>query len=387
MTAHLRLFFNHSTSRAIGLVFAMQGLLFGTWSSMIPYIKQKFQLDEAQLGLLLLALPVGITIMNPISVGVLHRLGTVRATMLARTLGALFFVIPFLMPNVWSVAAALMLLGTTFSTTNVSMNTAATTLENYEGIRIMATCHALWSSGAMFGSAIGATAMGMGVHPVTHVMLIGSVLLLSTLVIYQAFQRVPSEVTVSKSNGPRPKFKMPSAALWGLIAISLCTNLTEGTMADWSAVYMREVVQAPAALWGWGFAAYAFFMAMTRFTGDAILKNYGGGPVLRVGGMIAASGLLLAILLPYTPTTLIGFAMVGAGVSLGAPVLYSAAAKVPGMAPGAGLATMNTFAMVGFLGGPAVIGFIAKAFSLPMALGVVVVMGCVWIWRAGYLKA
>jgi hypothetical protein len=103
--------------------------------------------------------------------------------------------------------------------------------------------------------------------------------------------------------------------------------------------------------------------------------------------MIAASGLLLAILLPYTPTTLIGFAMVGAGVSLGAPVLYSAAAKVPGMAPGAGLATMNTFAMVGFLGGPAVIGFIAKAFSLPMALGVVVLMGCVWIWRAGYLKA
>ncbi len=387
MTAHLRLFFNHSTSRAIGLVFAMQGLLFGTWSSMIPFIKQKFQLDEAQLGLLLLALPIGSTIMNPISVSILHRLGTVKTTLLARTLGSMFFVVPFLMPNPWLTAAALTLLGTTFSATNVSMNTAATTLENTEGIRIMATCHALWSSGAMFGAAIGATAVGMGVHPVTHVMLIGSVLLLSTLLIYQAFQRVPNEVTASKNNGPRPKFKMPSAALWGLIAISLCTNLTEGTMADWSAVYMREVVQAPAALWGWGFAAYAFFMALTRFMGDAILKNYGGGPVLRVGGIIAASGLLLAILLPYAPTTLLGFAMVGAGVSLGAPVLYSAAAKVPGMAPGAGLATMNTFAMIGFLGGPAIIGFIAKAFSLQMALGVVVLMGCVWIWRAGYLKA
>lgn len=386
MTAHLRLFFNHSTSRAIGLVFAMQGLLFGTWSSMIPFIKQRFQLDEAQLGLLLLALPAGITVMNPISVGVLHRLGTVRATLISRTLGALFFVIPFLMPNVWLVAAALMLLGTTFSTTNVSMNTAATTLENFEGIRIMATCHALWSTGAMFGSAIGATSIGMGVHPVTHVMLVGLVLLLSTLVIYQAFQQVPSEVTVSKSNGPRPKFKMPSPALWGLIAISLCTNLTEGTMADWSAVYMREIVQAPATLWGWGFAAYALFMALTRFIGDAILKHYGGGVVLRVGGTVAASGLLLAILLPFAPTALLGFAMVGAGVSLGAPILYSAAAKVPGMAPGAGLATMNTFAMIGFLGGPAVIGFIAKAFSLPVALGVVVVAGCVWIWRAGYLK-
>lgn len=386
MTAHLRLFFTHSTSRAIGLVFALQGLLFGTWSSMIPFIKQKFQLDEAQLGLLLLALPTGITVMNPISVSVLHRLGTVRATLIARTLGALFFVLPFLMPNVWLTAAALMVLGTTFSTTNVSMNTAATTLENFEGIRIMATCHALWSTGAMFGSAIGATSLGFGVHPVTHVMLIGSLLLLSTLVIYQAFQRVPSEVTVNKSVGPRPKFRMPSAALWGLIAISLCTNLTEGTMADWSAVYMRDIVKAPAAIWGWGFAAYALFMALTRFAGDLILKHYGGGVVLRTGGTIAATGLLLAILLPFTPSVLLGFAMVGAGVSLGAPILYSAAAKVPGMAPGAGLATMNTFAMIGFLGGPAIIGFIAKAFSLPFALGVVVVAGGIWIWRAGYLK-
>ena len=157
-------------------------------------------------------------------------------------------------------------------------------------------------------------------------------------------------------------------------------------MADWSALYMREVVKAPAALWGWGFAAYALFMALTRFMGDAILKHYSGGQVLRVGGSIAASGLLLAILMPYPATTLLGFAMVGAGVSLGAPILYSAAAKVPGMAPGAGLATMNTFAMVGFLGGPAVIGFIAKAYSLTVALGVVVFAGLVWIWRAGYLK-
>jgi predicted MFS family arabinose efflux permease len=386
MTAHLRLFFNHSTSRSIGLVFAMQGLLFGTWSSMIPYLKQKFELDDAQLGLLLLSLPAGVTLMNPLSVGILHRLGTVRMILIARTLGAIFFVLPFLMPQVGLVALVLFIMGTTFSSTNVSMNTAATALEKHEDIRIMSTCHALWSSGAMFGSALGATSLGLGIHPVTHVIGMGVILISSTLLIYQSFLKVPNEVMVSKSEGPRPKFGLPNAALWGLVAISLCTNLTEGTMADWSALYMREVVKAPAALWGWGFAAYALFMALTRFMGDAILKHYSGGQVLRVGGSIAASGLLLAILMPYPATTLLGFAMVGAGVSLGAPILYSAAAKVPGMAPGAGLATMNTFAMVGFLGGPAVIGFIAKAYSLTVALGVVVFAGLVWIWRAGYLK-
>jgi MFS family permease len=178
------------------------------------------------------------------------------------------------------------------------------------------------------------------------------------------------------------KFAWPNAALWGLIGLSLCTNLVEGTMADWAAVYMREIVKALPALTGWGFGAYAFWMASGRFAGDALLARYGNGRVLAVGGGLIVVGLLLAVLLPYTWVVLTGFALVGAGVSLGAPILYAAAARVPGMAPGAGLATMNTFAMIGFLGGPAVVGFIAKAWSLPIAFAVVAVAALFLVLRA-----
>jgi MFS family permease len=172
-----------------------------------------------------------------------------------------------------------------------------------------------------------------------------------------------------------------------LVGISLCTNITEGTMADWSAVYLREVVNAPEALAGWGFAAYAFFMAGGRFLGDALIAHFGSKPVLRTGGLVAAAGLLVAVLFQNSPAAvLVGFAMVGAGVSIGAPILYAAAAKVPGMAKGAGLATMNTFAMIGFLGGPAFIGFLAKGFGLPIAFAVVAGFGVFWAWRAGRMR-
>jgi MFS family permease len=177
-------------------------------------------------------------------------------------------------------------------------------------------------------------------------------------------------------------FSMPNAALWAIIALSICTNLTEGAMADWAGVYMREIVVAPAYMTGWGFAAYALFMALGRFTGDAVLARYDAFRVLRVGGAVVALGFVLAILLPYTATAMLGFALVGAGVSLGAPILYAAAARVPGMAQGAGLATMNTFAMIGFLGGPALIGFVAKAYSLPTAFSLVLVAALFWVWRA-----
>ena len=176
---------------------------------------------------------------------------------------------------------------------------------------------------------------------------------------------------------------MPNAALWLLISISLCTNLTEGAMADWSAVYMREIIQAPGTMAGWGFAVYAFFMAGGRFLGDELIGRFGSRAALRTCGILAALGLITVVLVNSTAAALAGFALTGMGVSLAAPILYAASARTPGMAKGAGLATMNTFAMAGFLGGPVFIGLLAKVSSLQVAFAVVAVFAGFWAWRAG----
>ena len=210
--------------------------------------------------------------------------------------------------------------------------------------------------------------------------------MVAVLAFRKALMAVPEEPDSPTQATKAPSgFQLPNKALWVLVAISLCTNLTEGTMADWSAVYLREVVRTPEAMAGWGFAAYAFFMAGGRFLGDALIGRFGNQKVLRTGGLVAAAGLLLAVFFQGTAFVLFGFAMVGAGVSLGAPILYASAAKVPGMAKGVGLATMNTFAMIGFLAGPAFIGFLAKGFGLPVAFLVVAGFALFWSWRSGHV--
>jgi predicted MFS family arabinose efflux permease len=379
MFSHLTSFRRHPASLATGLLFCGFGLLFGTWAAFIPFIKEKFGLDEAQLGLLLLCLPAGNILMNPISVPILHRFGAVKSSKL--------FMLPFSMPSVWLTGAALFLSGMAFSMVNMALNTCASQIEQQAGLRIMATCHGLWSTGAMLGSAVAGLAASAGMVPVAYVGLVFLVEMAAVLLLSNSIAGVPDDPHPPNTDGKTPSgFIFPNKALWVLVGISLCTNLAEGTMADWSAVYMREIVQAPAAMAGWGFAAYAFFMASGRFLGDALIGNFGSKPILRTGGLLTAAGLLLAVFFQNTATVLLGFAMVGAGVSLGAPILYAAAAKVPGMAKGAGLATMNTFAMIGFLGGPAFIGFVAKAFSLPAALGLVAGFALFWAWRAGKMR-
>jgi MFS family permease len=380
-------FVTHSAARAVGFAFVGSGLVLGSWAALIPHIKQKFALDEAQLGLLLLCLPAGIILMNPLSIPILRRFGAVGSTLWSLLLCGSLFILPFALPALWQVASALFLLGMAFSALNIAMNTCASFLEQKAGLRIFSTCHGLWSAGAMTGSALAGAATGSGVLPFVYATLLSIGIAGLALAIKAGLAQVPEDApSPLEKKQKKAGFVLPSKALLPLIILSLCTNLTEGTMTDWSAVYVREVVGGTAGLAGLSFSVYAFFMAAGRFLGDGVIARFGGKIILQIGGIMVASGLAIAILLPYPISVPFGFALVGAGVSLGAPILYAAASKAPGMAKGAGLATMNTFAMMSFLTGPAIIGFLAKLFSLPIAFGVVALIAVVWSWKARRLE-
>ena len=375
MTTHLKTYFTHSRSLAIGAIFASVGFLFGNWVTWIPYVKQKFGLDDAQLGLLLLSLPLASTLTNPLSTVIINRFGMRATTIWGLVAMALAYSLPVNVPYLWMTSAALGMMGIGIAFTNVAMNTCVTSIERQDSIFIMSTSHGMFSGGGMLGSALASVLMGFKVPPAVHVAAVTGTILALVVLVRPIIMGIHEEKRQSEGDA---KFVWPNRVLMGMIAISLCTNITEGTMSDWTAVYMRDVVKSNDFFIGWGFACYAFFMASGRFVGDALIPQYGSRKVLVTGGIVAAFGILLAVLLPYTTTAILGFGLVGAGVSCGAPILYGSAARVPGMAKGAGLAAMNTFSLAGFLVGPALIGLISNAYSLSFAIGLVAVLALIW---------
>lgn len=385
MLHHLLPFVRYRMVWSTGLIFVLIGFIFGSWTALIPGIKERFVLDEAQLGMLLLALPSGVILMNPLSVPLIRWLGSARLSRVFLVLTAAFFVLPTMMPSTWTLAGALFLAGMAFSATNIAMNTCAANIEQAKEVNIISTCHGLWSIGAMFGAMTVSALLGFAMTPV----LVMSILFLLILVISFALQGPMAGLPPDVEQAPGAKkagIVMPNRALWLLITISICVYLMEGTMADWSAVYMREVLHRPESQVGLGFAVYAFCMAAGRFLGDQLIARFTSKRVLQYGGLIAALGLLILILQPSLAWILPGFALAGIGVSLGAPILYAASTKVPGLPPGAGLATMNTFAMGAFLGGPALIGFTAKWQSLPFAFGIVALGALLWALQARWMR-
>lgn len=377
-------FLGNCQSRAIGIAFFSSGFLFGNWATFIPFVKEKFLLNDADLGLILLSMPIGAIIMNLAGAWLVAKIGMRTTTIIGMVGTSLAFIFPINSPDVNLLSFGLFLCGSGISIINIAMNMGVTNIEAHFKINIMSTCHGMFSLGLMVGSLLASLSRGFDVNP-GHYMIGISVLVISlALIIRPTVYKIEDEI--ESEDNASSKFILPTGALLTMILIGICGNVTEGTMADWTSVFMRDVVNTSPYFVGWGLAGYSFFMALGRFFGDSLIPKIGGNRVLVYGGILSAIGIAFAISFSYTWSAIAGFALVGAGVSCAAPILYGSSARIPGVSKGTGLAVMNTFAMAGFMAGPVLIGFISEATSLSWAFGLVMILALIWAYLSAKVK-
>lgn len=382
MTSHLKVFFTNKNSLAVGVAFFLLGFLFGNWATLIPFVKSNYQIDDAILGLMLLCLPLGAMTFNPFAALLIQKFGMQRMTVVGMFLLSMAYAIPLSLPYIFIVPIGLVTVGIFMTTLNIAANTMATSLEQTERINIMSTCHGMFSVGLMTGSLMRSLTLLIGISERNHMFLMCSVGILLALIVAKTIFRIKSMPVIQNEKPEKFKLILPKGALLVIIIISVCINVTEGSMTDWASLYMKEIVETSPYFVGWGLFGYSSFMALGRFFGDGIIPVYGKNKILSYGAVIASLGLLIMIVFPFTWTAIFGFAMIGLGVSCGAPILYAAAARYPGMPNAGGLAIMNTFAMGGFLLGPVVIGFISDLTALPIAFGFVAILCLLWFWKS-----
>ena len=367
--ANLHHFFTHRTARAIGFAFAADSLMFGSWVTHIPHVKTTLGLNDAQLGLALFGMPLGLLLMNPVSPVLLHRAGLVNTTIWSILAMAVSFALPVWMPSQWALMGALFLVGLSIAVLNVAINTCATHVENAEGIYIMSSCHGMWSMGGMLGSGVSAALIAVGVSPQAHLGVLALLVMAGAWWgIRPALAGVPE---AGDSDAGGSKFVLPTRDLLLMIFIGLSVSLCEGVAFDWSAVYLRDNLGATAQVAALGFTCFSLTMMAMRFTGDVLIPRFGERALLYFSGVLSIAAILVIILSGVPAVGIFGFLLLGAGVALGAPILFNAAARVPGLAPGAGLATYATFSFVGFLAGPPVIGFVGENYGFRVAFGAV----------------
>jgi len=352
---------------SVAAIFFINGAATANWLVRIPAVQAKLGLSEGALGVALLGVAVGALLAMPRAGHLVARYGSRPVTRVGALMFGATFLFPALAPNPFVLVLALVGLGAGHGTLDVAMNAQAATVERRYGRPIMSSFHALWSAGGLAGSAIGGLVAHHGVGPAAH--LITTALIAGTLAIVVTGGMLPAAADVDTGEASPAR---PRGIVLTLGIMAFCVLLGEGAMADWSALYLRDVTGAAPGAAAAGYAAFSLAMAAGRFAGDALTLRFGATPLVRGGGVLAALGLGLALVAGSSWAAIIGFGAVGAGFSVAFPLMLAKAGSLPGTTPGTAIATVSVFGYTGFLAGPPLIGFVSQATSLRGGLLVVV---------------
>ncbi|WP_310462700.1 MFS transporter [Sphaerotilus sp.] len=357
---------------AVALLFIANGMGFASWVSRIPAVRAPLGLSEGELGSALLCMAIGgLIAFGPTGHGV-QRWGARRVTLWVSLAYGALLVLPTLAPNGWTLGLALALFGAANGAMDVAMNALAVEVEQRVGRPIMSSLHGLWSAGGLAGALLGGWLAHQSVWPGWHLAGVGVAAIGAVLWARHWLGGHIGEVHAAEEEAPR--WARPEAALAGLGAIIFAAFLIEGAMADWSAVYLNGALgttQAEATL---GYSVFALAMMAMRFAGDRLVLHWGAVPMLRTLNALAGVGLAAALVSGSLAVTLPAFALTGLAIGTVAPLVFSAAAQRSRRGAGQGIAAMATLGYSGFLIGPPVIGWLAQATSLQVALGVLVLL-------------
>lgn len=354
---------------AVSLLFFLCGVVFTSWASRIPAFKEQFHLNEAELGGVLFLLPMGSLIALPFAGWAVDRVGSKWMGPVSLILYALALFGLSMAPTVFSLSVVLFVFGFVGNTVNIAINTQGLDVQHLLNKPILASFHALWSVGALCGALLGGWTLRHDYTTAEHYLMV--LIPLALLAAGTYFFLIPADDEAHES---KKLFALPDKALMLIGVICLCSTLCEGAMADWSALYYQSVLQDVTVKSTTGFTAYAFTMSIGRFTGDKWIHLMGYKKVLMVDALLIAGGMGLALASSLPVLVIIGFAMVGYGVSTVIPIAYMVAGRSKTMRPSVALAAVSTVGFTGFLIGPPVIGFIAHEIGLRYALGLVIIL-------------
>ena len=356
----IKFFFQNKKYFASAFLYACFSLIFSTWVTYIPHIADKIGITEGRIGKAIFFSGFGAFFMIRICRHLIDRVGVGKYTYFALMAYCICFFGPFLAYNYVSLCISLFIFGAAGSSYAISLNSLTATIEKQEGVYIMSGSHGFWSLGGMVGSATGSFIAALLNNPILHiVVLVIAIQIIQFNLRSQYFFRKGERVLPEKQKSS--KIPLLVIALVGLVVM-----VSEGAIADWSALYLKKIILLDIKYIGFGYSAFSLAMRIGRFTGDSLSKKLGSWLLITYASIIALTGFLLVLIL--NPVfTIPGFFIVGLGFSVIVPEVYRLASNVDGIKTADGVSFIAATTNIGFLAGPVLLGFIAELKSLHLS--------------------
>lgn len=358
MIKNIKLVLQYPESRAAAMVFMALSMSFGAFVTRLVEIKVELGLSEASLGTALFFIPLGAATLLPFYSKIISRFGERRITSFSICMMLLSMILPSYASDQYMLMGTFYLMGLGMGLTDVSVNAEVAEIEKQKSRVIMSTCHGFFSIGGMLGAVLSSIFISLSIDLSIQMIMIAMVLIIILIPLFKHLIDAPEHEAKGNSG-----FEFPSWKVLVFAFIGFCVMMSEGGIADWASIYMKENLEVIGQYAGAGFAGFSLMMAIARFQGDSLHVRFGAKSLVLMGSLIAIIGLALVLL--KTPLwAIIGFSLAGLGYSVIVPILFSTAAKQEGVKPSKGIATVASSGYIGMLAGPVLIGFIGDSYGL-----------------------
>ncbi|MFT4073748.1 MAG: MFS transporter [Dysgonamonadaceae bacterium] len=367
---------------AIMLFYFCQGLCFSSWAGRIADIKLSMGLNDAAWGTILLMIPIGQACGMTLSGILVSKVGSNRIYSYSLMGYSLALILCGLSTSQYALIMSLIIFGFFGNFCNISVNTQATIVEAKYQRHIMASFHGGWSFAGFVGAGISLLMTSLEIKPVYHFILICLLNMVCLALNKQYLQEDIKKERIRSRNGEKNSNK-PETFLYMIGIIAFFGMASEGSIADWSGIYLIEIVKVAEKYAPLGLFAYMITMASGRFLIDGACERWGQKRVVQTCGICIAVGLGLIVAFPILPVVIPAFMIVGLGTSSIVPVVYSIAGQNTKISTGMALTIVSSISFMGFLMGPPLIGYISHAYNLRFAYALVACLGlCITIFTS-----
>ena len=356
---------------AVSLIFAINGMVFGTLASRIPAIVDFHDLSPGSLGLLIFIAGLSAVIAFSIFGRAADRYGaafiTKRATILLIPLTLIF--IGFA-NSIEMLIFAVIFFGAIHGGDDVAMNAWAAEVEREYTRPVMSSFHAMWSLGAGIGAGLGSLLAYYEVAYKNHFSLTSIIIFFVALSV--AF--VPFKSQKNKKVTKSPFISIPKGSLLPVAIITFFASLSEGAVADWSAIFLKSVASLNDGSAALGFTVFSVCMFSMRLMGDRISFKLGPSNAARYSGLVALTGSIILLISNSFLLLLLGFGFIGLGIAVIIPLAFSRAGNDKNISQGTAIASIATLGYGGMLLGPLFLGLLAEITSIKTSFIILPIM-------------
>lgn len=363
------------TRLAVAAAFFAQGFTFISLTTRLPQLMGRHEIGSLGQSLVMLT----IVLLAGVGSLLAERAAARRSSALSLRVGLAAIAVGaaaiVLAPTIPLLVPALAVYGLGLGLVDAASNMQAVAVEAHYGRPILPSFHGAWTLGGVVASLVTLTTASLPTAAAAAVAIVPAAIVLAPY--------LPRTAAAPHDASTDPAAAVPWRAIAVVGAALVIFYMVDTAATTWGPTYLDRVTAAPQQLLALATLPYLLATGAARLVGDSVVHRWGPVRVLRLGAVIACAALAVVVAAPTWPVAVAGFALLGIGVAVVAPLSFTAAARIAGgedLDPAVRLARIdaviarfNQFNYLGALLGAVMTGIIGAGdlrwgFAVPMVL-------------------